>query len=269
MTLEEKNLLNNQWKYNETAPHGYVQKDILRMSELPYMATEEINPILYGLSNPDDTFIIIMNGDTMIDDCIKNGDFLYIDTSKQPKHGDIILAYVDGEMLVRYLYLNNDVDDDHTWLISANKKYSPIRIEKSNYFKIVGVVVKSERIIYGNISHAEHIDNHLINANYKLKKYNNIGLVNVPSKSFVRCIINKNNITSILLKLHACIDGKKGKEVAKVIKVAIEMQLITKPTFNQLSSEFHYIGSRQGYTKYMSYKFYEEEIHYLREMLAE
>ena len=191
----------------------------------------------------------------------------YIDTSKQPKHGDIILAYVDGEMLVRYLYLNNDMDDDNTWLISANKKYNPIRIEKSNDFKIVGVVVKTERIIYGNISHAEHINNHLIHANYKLKKYNNIGLVDVPSKSFTGCIINKNNTTSILRKLHAYIDGKKGKEVAKVIRVAIEMQLITKPTFTQLSSEFNHIGSRQGYTKYMSYKFYEEELNYLREIL--
>lgn len=46
--------------------------------------------------------------------------------------------------------------------------------------------------------------------------------------------------------------GKKGKEAALTIKVAIQIGWITKPTFKAVENEFGDIGNRSNYNKYIN-----------------
>ncbi len=62
--------------------------------------------------------------------------------------------------------------------------------------------------------------------------------------------------------LKKAMNGKKGKEAALIIRVAINRGLITKPTFQAVTDCFGDIGSRSGYNKYMNdiYKYTSDEL---------
>lgn len=55
-----------------------------------------------------------------------------------------------------------------------------------------------------------------------------------------------------LQTLHDVMNGKKGKEVALIMKVAIQIGWITKPTFKAVEDEFGNIGNRSNYNKYIN-----------------
>lgn len=61
----------------------------------------------------------------------------------------------------------------------------------------------------------------------------------------------QNDDGSKLQTLHGLMSGKEGKEAALVIKVAIQIGWITKPTFKAVEKEFGEIGSESGYNKAM------------------
>ena len=91
--------------------------------------------------NKPATFFFRMNGDAMIDDGIFNGDILIVDRSLKPVNGKIIVAIVDGELLVRRLQKNiNSVE-----LVAANKKMSSIQLsnfdDRSNVWGVVSCVI--------------------------------------------------------------------------------------------------------------------------------
>lgn len=71
----------------------------------------------------------------------------------------------------------------------------------------------------------------------------------------------QNDDGSKLQTLHDVMSGKGGKEVALVIKVAIQIGWITKPTYKAVADEFGDIGNRSNYNKYInSDKFTSDEI---------
>ncbi len=47
--------------------------------------------------HPNATYFVRASGDSMIDGNIKNGDFLIVDSSLTPEHGNIVIAAIDGE----------------------------------------------------------------------------------------------------------------------------------------------------------------------------
>lgn len=61
-----------------------------------------------------------------------------------------------------------------------------------------------------------------------------------------------------LQRLHKVVDGKKGKEVARLVLAAIESGWISRPTYTQMKEEFGEIGSKTGYNKYLEPKKYTE-----------
>lgn len=79
------------------------------------------------------------------------------------------------------------------------------------------------------------------------------------SGPFANRIIS-NEKESILKELHAMIDGKKGKDVALIIRAAMGVGWITKPTYTEVLEEFGNIGNKSGFNKYMNYIFKEEEL---------
>ena len=76
----------------------------------------------YLIKHPDQTFLIKVTGDSMIDAYIKEGDLVLVERGRQAKHGDIVIAQVDNEWTMKYYEkLGTKVR-----LVAANKKYSPI-----------------------------------------------------------------------------------------------------------------------------------------------
>lgn len=67
---------------------------------------------------------------------------------------------------------------------------------------------------------------------------------------FADCLLDPKE--QHLKKLHSLIDGRKGKNVALVIKASMQLGwLLCKPTFTQLQNEFGDIGNVSGYNHQM------------------
>jgi DNA polymerase V len=91
--------------------------------------------------NKPATFFFRMNGDAMMEDGIFSGDVLIVDRSIKPLSGKVIVAVLDGELLVRRIQRNlNGVE-----LIAANKKMSSIQLpsfdDRSNVWGVVTCVI--------------------------------------------------------------------------------------------------------------------------------
>jgi DNA polymerase V len=94
--------------------------------------TEEMTP------NPETTFYAQIDGDSMRDAGILNGDIVVVDRSLQPKTGDIIVAYIDGEYTIKEFRL--DPSERCAWLIPHNPDFQPIRVTEESNFSVWGVV---------------------------------------------------------------------------------------------------------------------------------
>ena len=71
------------------------------------------------------------------DESNKNaGDLLIIDKSIEPYDGCMVVAFVDGEFILKRI----KIETNTTWLVSANKECKPIRAEVDNEYNIWGVV---------------------------------------------------------------------------------------------------------------------------------
>ncbi|PKO46697.1 MAG: hypothetical protein CVU31_09545 [Betaproteobacteria bacterium HGW-Betaproteobacteria-4] len=58
----------------------------------------------YLVRNPVSTFFFSVEGDSMQGAEIFDGDMLVVDKSIRPRHGQIVIAFVDGQRLVKRLY---------------------------------------------------------------------------------------------------------------------------------------------------------------------
>ena len=88
------------------------------------------------IKNPSATFFSRVNGDSMKDLGISDGDLLIIDKSLEVQDGKIAVCYIDGEFTMKTIKL----EKDHCWLIPANKNYNPIKVTEENEFIVWGIV---------------------------------------------------------------------------------------------------------------------------------
>ena len=100
--------------------------------------TERIDITRELIRHPETTFYARIDGDSMQDAGIFNGDLVVIDRSLQASDGDYVAAYIDGEFTVKEFRL--DPSGHCAWLIPHNDKYQPIRVEEENAFIIWGVI---------------------------------------------------------------------------------------------------------------------------------
>lgn len=91
------------------------------------------------IHHPNTTFFGRVNGDSMKDAGVDNGDILVIDKSLTPKTGDMAVCYIDGEFTIKYIRIESDV----IWLIPANEAYLPIKVTPANDFMVWGIVTFS------------------------------------------------------------------------------------------------------------------------------
>ncbi len=92
------------------------------------------------IRHPEATFYGKVEGDSMIEAGICNGDIAVIDRSLEPRHGDVVVGYINREFTIKYLDLTHK-EDGYIELRPANKMFKPIRINENDEFEVWGVVV--------------------------------------------------------------------------------------------------------------------------------
>ncbi|MES1983214.1 MAG: S24 family peptidase [Pseudomonadota bacterium] len=88
------------------------------------------------VTNPPATFFFTVSGDSMSGAGIFDGSKLAVDRSLTPKSGQIVLAVLDGELVVKRLYKRGAV----VKLLSENPAYPPIVLEEAQECTVWGVV---------------------------------------------------------------------------------------------------------------------------------
>ena len=90
----------------------------------------------YLIRNPVSTFFFPVQGDSMEGAEIFDGDILVVDRSIKARHGHIVVAFVDGERLVKRLHNRQG----RVALLAENPDYPPLVISEEMDFVIWGVV---------------------------------------------------------------------------------------------------------------------------------
>lgn len=96
--------------------------------------TDAITLDEYLVKNPDNTYMLTVRGDSMIDAGIMPGDIVLVEKGPRPNQNDIVVARVDEEWTLKY-YVR---DNAGVRLEPANPKYKFIRPLRS--LEIGGIV---------------------------------------------------------------------------------------------------------------------------------
>ena len=81
------------------------------------------------------TYMLEVDGDSMIDAHIEKGDMVLVERANSAKDGQIVIAEVDGEFTLKYFRRSTTLTAgkqvEKVWLEPANKNYQPIYPEHS------------------------------------------------------------------------------------------------------------------------------------------
>ncbi len=91
------------------------------------------------VENKSITYMLEVDGDSMIDAHIEPGDMVLVERANVAKDMDIVIAEVDGEFTMKYFRKKGN----KAWLEPANKNYEPIYPEHSlNINAVVKAVIR-------------------------------------------------------------------------------------------------------------------------------
>ena len=93
------------------------------------------------IRRPESTYLLRVQGDSMIGEGIFEGDMLVVDRSIEPISGNIVIAIVNGEFTVKKLYRNGSKVE----LLPANPRCRKITFSEGEELEIWGVVTNSIR----------------------------------------------------------------------------------------------------------------------------
>ncbi len=116
---------------------GVVQAGFPSPAEEELVDTLSLDEFL--IKKPNATYLVKVSGDSMIDEGIKEGDLVLVERGRQPAHGDVVIAQVDGDWTMKYY----EKKSGKVTLRAANKKY-PL-IEPKRELIIGGVVIANIR----------------------------------------------------------------------------------------------------------------------------
>lgn len=91
----------------------------------------------YLVRNPVSTFFFSVEGDSMEGAEIFDGDILVVDRSVRPRHGHIVVAFIDGQRLVKRLYQQAG----RVALVAENPGYPTLEVREGMELIVWGVVV--------------------------------------------------------------------------------------------------------------------------------
>jgi DNA polymerase V len=88
------------------------------------------------IKHPSATFFGRVQGSSMLDAGISDGDLLVIDRSLSPSNNKIAVCFIDGEFTVKRIQL----EDDYLYLMPENPSYPAIKVTEENELVIWGMV---------------------------------------------------------------------------------------------------------------------------------
>ena len=104
----------------------------------------EIDLNRYLIKNPLATFIVKSKGNSMLQAGIHSGDLLIVDRSIKAKNNSIVVASVDGDLIVKRIKISGK----KYLLASDNKTYKDIKINNESDIFIWGTVTKVIHNVY-------------------------------------------------------------------------------------------------------------------------
>ena len=90
----------------------------------------------YLIKNRPATFLVKVNGNSMINSGIYDGDILVVDRSAEPANNKIVIGVIDGEFTVKRIIKKAK----KLFLQPENENFKPIEITEDMDFKIWGIV---------------------------------------------------------------------------------------------------------------------------------
>ncbi|WP_289035649.1 translesion error-prone DNA polymerase V autoproteolytic subunit [uncultured Flavobacterium sp.] len=90
------------------------------------------------INDKNATIIGKINGLSMVDANLDDGDLVVIDRSMKPKDGDIVICRLNSEFTCKQIQILDE--PRRVLLVPANKKFKSIEIESEDDFIIEGVV---------------------------------------------------------------------------------------------------------------------------------
>ena len=99
---------------------------------------KQIDLIKMLILHPSATYLVRAQGRSMEGVGIYDGDILIVDRSIKPVSGKIVVAAVDGGLVVKRLIILNN----RCFLHSANPSYEPLEIREGADLQVWGVVTK-------------------------------------------------------------------------------------------------------------------------------
>jgi DNA polymerase V len=91
----------------------------------------------YLIRNPSATFLVKVNGNSMINAGINDGDILIVDRSLEPADGKVVIGVINGEFTVKRIRKRGK----RLFLEPENESFKSIEITEDTDFKTWGVVV--------------------------------------------------------------------------------------------------------------------------------
>ena len=93
----------------------------------------DVPPSLYKKDN----YMLKVNGESMIDDGILDGDYIVIKKNNIAKPGDVVIAIINGEATLKRYYIGSNGIELHP----RNNQYNIIYINEYDDFQIQGLVL--------------------------------------------------------------------------------------------------------------------------------
>ena len=147
--LQEKGLIKREW--NRSRALELVPTEVtVRAVELPLLgrvaagtpieaiaATETIF-VPEDMVGRRDTYVLQVKGDSMIDEQIRNGDYVIVESRKTARDGEMVIALLEGERVtLKKMYREGG---GKVRLQPANAKLKPILVDQDD-LQIQGVVI--------------------------------------------------------------------------------------------------------------------------------
>jgi repressor LexA len=147
--LQEKGLIKREW--NRSRALELVPTEVtVQAVELPLLgrvaagtpieaiaATETIF-VPEDMVGRQDTYVLQVKGDSMIDEQIRNGDYVIVESRKTARDGEMVIALLEGERVtLKKMYREGG---GKVRLQPANAKLKPILVDQDD-LQIQGVVI--------------------------------------------------------------------------------------------------------------------------------
>ena len=117
----------------------------------------------YIAPRPVTTFVMRVSGDSMQDAGIRDGSLIAVDRSLQARHGDIVVAVVDGDFTVKQLYQREGRCELH----AANDAYPHFTFTDGHTLEVWGVVTACVTPFIKHPGHKRSVLNNTDRTKYK------------------------------------------------------------------------------------------------------